>query len=285
MICRLLDLRWSVLLAAFCTGMVAAQEQYLPEGVLKVCQDPNNLPFSNTKGEGFENQIAELLAAKLGWQVEYTSFPQRMGFIRNTLRFKLPGDNYRCDLVMGIPANYDQAAPTRPYFRSTYALVVADSGATKGIKSEAEFLALPREALSALRIGVYTRSPASPWMAKHALVDQAQLYLTLNADPDQYPGEIIERDLAAEKIDAAIVWGPIAGFFAKRVTSRPLRVIPLVSEPGIPLDFEIAMGVRHEDKAWKAKVQELLDTHQDEIRAILRKYHVPLLDKDGKPQP
>ncbi len=92
---------------------------------LRVCQDPNNLPFSNLKGEGFENRIAELFAAKLGWKVEYFSFPQRLGFIRNTLRFKLPGEQYPCDLVMGVPAHYDQVAPTRPYYHSTYALVFA----------------------------------------------------------------------------------------------------------------------------------------------------------------
>lgn len=257
----------------------------MPDGVLKVCQDPNNLPFSNTKAEGFENRIAELLAGKLGWTVEYTSFPQRMGFVRNTLRFKLPGDNYRCDLIIGVPASYDQASPTQPYFRSTYALVVPDSGATQGIKTEAEFLALPKETLTGLRIGVYTRSPGAVWMARNSLVDQAVLYLSLNADPDQYPGEIIERDLAAGKIDASLVWGPIAGFFAKRVEGKPLRVIPLTSKPGMPLDFEIAMGVRHEDKAWKAKVQSLIDAHKPEILGILRQFNVPLLDKDGNPLP
>lgn len=281
---RLFSCLRTVLIAAVMYGapFAFAQEEYMPEGVLKVCQDPNNLPFSNTKGEGFENKIAELFARKLGWKVEYTSFPQRLGFIRNTLRFKLPGDSYRCDLVMGVPANYDQASPTRPYFRSIYALVIPDTGDTKGVTSEAEFLALPKDVLGKLRIGVYTRSPAALWMSQHGLVDQAVIYLSLNADPDQYPGEIVERDLAAGKIDAALVWGPIAGFFAHRVQSRPLKVIALQTRPGALLDFEIAMGVRHEDRAWKSKVQSLIDENHREILDILGQFRVPLLDKEGK---
>ncbi|MFN0314251.1 MAG: quinoprotein dehydrogenase-associated putative ABC transporter substrate-binding protein [Burkholderiales bacterium] len=267
-----------------CSSGAVAQE-YMPEGVLKVCQDPNNLPFSNTKGEGFENKIAELFARKLGWTVEYASFPQRLGFIRNTLRFKLPGDNYKCDLVMGVPANYDQASPTQPYFRSVYALVIPDTGQTKGVNTEAQFLALPKEALGTLRIGVYARSPAAQWMVQNGLVDQAVPYLSLNADPDQYPGEIVERDLAAGKIGAALVWGPIAGFFAHRVQSKPLKVVPLQSRPGSPLDFEIAMGVRHEDQAWKARVQSLIAENHKEILDILRQYRVPLLGPDGQPMP
>ncbi len=267
-------------------GLASANAQdYLPDGVLRVCQDPNNLPFSNTRGEGFENRIAELLAKRLDWKLEYASFPQRMGFIRNTLKHKLPGQDYRCDLVIGVPANYDQASPTKPWFRSTYALVVAARGATAQVASESSFLALPKGELGKLRIGVYTRSPGAQWLTDHGLIEQAVPYRSLNADPDQYPGEIIERDLAAGKIDAAIVWGPIAGFFASRVQSPPLTVIPLASTPGNPMDFEIAMGVRHEDKAWKAKVQALIDENQAAMLDILRQYRVPLLDAQGKPLP
>src|SRR4249919_4405073 len=112
------------------------------EDVLRVCQDPNNLPFSNLAGEGFENKIAELFAGKLGWKLEYFSFPQRMGFIRNTLRFKLPGESYRCDLVMSVPAGYEQASATRPYYRSTYALVYAEGGKLPNVRTEADLLAL-----------------------------------------------------------------------------------------------------------------------------------------------
>ena len=248
----------------------------------RVCQDPSNLPFSNTKGEGFENHIAKLFADKLGWKLDYFSFPQRLGFIRNTLRYKLPGEEYRCDVVMGVPANYDQAAPTRPYYRSVYALVIPRGRGLDDVKTVEDFLALPRDQLQRLRIGVYDRSPASAWLARHELVDQGVPYRILNADPEFYPGEIVERDLIEGKIDAAIVWGPIAGFFAKRRPDAGLRLIPLASEPGVRLDYEIAMGVRHPDRELKATLDRLIADNQPQIDAILRDYGVPLVDSNGK---
>lgn len=272
------------LLATFCMVLAYmlpchAQPPTLPDGVLRVCQDPNNLPFSNQRGEGFENRIAELLAKQLGWRLEYASFPQRMGFIRNTLRFRLPGEHYRCDLVIGVPADYEQTATTQAYFRSSYALVIRNDGATAGVRSEQQFLALPATALARLKIGVHTRSPAAEWLVEHELVSQAVPYLSLNADPERYPGEMIERDLAGGRIDAALVWGPIAGFFASRVPSPELTVIPLQSTAHSHLDFAIAMGVRQEDQAWKAKLDALISENRDAIVAILRDYRVPLLEE------
>lgn len=253
------------------------------ERAFRVCQDPGNLPFSNVKGEGFENRIAELFAGRLGWKVEYYSFPQRLGFIRNTLRFRLPGQDYACDVVMGVPARYDQAAPTRPYYRSTYALVLGSR--LREVHSVEQFLALPAEQRERLRIGVYDRSPASAWLARHALVAQGVPYRILNADPEHYPGEIIEKDLAAGAIDAAIVWGPIAGFFVKRLPDAGLRVLPLASEPGVPLAFEIAIGVRHGEPEWRATLDRLIADNQAQIDGILREYGVPLVDADGRARP
>ena len=249
---------------------------------LRVCQDPSNLPFTNTHGEGFENRIAHLFADQLGWRLEYFSFPQRLGFIRNTLRFKLPGEDYRCDVVMGVPSNYDQAAPTQPYYRSAYALVIPSRRGLDGVQSVGDFLALPREQLEQLRIGVYDRSPASKWLALHGLVDQGVPYRILNADPEFYPGEIVEKDLVEGKIDVAIVWGPIAGFFVKRRPEAGLHLIPLASEPGVRLDFAIAMGVRHSDRELKATLDRLIAENRTQIDAILREYGVPLVDSDGK---
>ena len=255
------------------------------EGVLRVCQDPNNLPFSNQAGEGFENKIAELFARKLGWRLEYFSFPQRMGFIRNTLRFKLPGEQYRCDLVIGVPASYDQVSPTRPYYRSTYVLVYPRGGRLEGVHSVNDLNGVAPEQLNALRIGVFDRSPASDWLVKHGLVDQAVPYRMLNADPDYYPGEIIEKDLASGKLDAAIVWGPIAGFFAKRVSDPQLVLVPLPSEPAIRLDYEIAMGVRFGEREWKADVERLIAENHEDIERILRDYSVPLVGAQGELKP
>jgi mxaJ protein len=263
----------------------AAQDTAPKREAFRVCQDPNNLPFSNTQGEGIENRIAELFAKDLGLPVSYFSFPQRLAFIRNTLRYKLPGEDFRCDIVMGVPAGYDQVSATKPYYRSTYALVFPQGKGLDGVNSGADFLALDPARLKKLRIGLYDRSPASEWLVKHNLVEQGVPYPIMNPDPAQYPGEIIERDLAAGKIDAAIVWGPIAGFFARRVKSPQLTVVPLVSEPGVRFDYPMAMGVRYGEPQWKQQIEALIEKRRPEIQAILRDYGVPLLDLEpgGKP--
>jgi mxaJ protein len=281
-------------LAAIGTAISAAfafhaAAQALPQAdpperkALKVCQDPNNLPFSNDGGQGFENKIAELFGRDLGLPVTYFSFPNRMAFIRNTLKYKLPTDDYPCDIVMGVPAGFDQVSATKPYYRSTYALVYPKGKGLDGVKSSDDLLALPREKLATLRIGLYDKSPASQWLARHDLVDRGVPYRMMNADPAQYPGQIIERDLEDGKIDAAIVWGPIAGYFARRAHSPELVVAPMKSEPGLSFDFAMAMGVRYGEPAWKQQVDALLVKHRSEIRDILLDYGVPLLDDDAAP--
>ena len=252
---------------------------------LRVCQDPNNLPFSNIKGEGIENKLAELLAKKLGRKLEYFSFPQRMGFVRNTIRFKLPGTNYRCDIMMGVPSGFDQVAVTKPYYRSTYALVFPKGKGLDNVKTKQDFLQLDAKQLKKLKIGLYDRSPASQWLARRGLLEQAVPYRMMNADPDQYPGEIIEKDLAAGTIDMAVVWGPLGGYFAKKVTRPELSIVPLTSEPGVNFQYEMAMGVRFGEKEWKAQVEKFLDENKAEINAILHEFNVPLLDETGKPLP
>jgi quinoprotein dehydrogenase-associated probable ABC transporter substrate-binding protein len=259
-----------------CAG--TAQDTPPQRQALRVCQDPNNLPFSNTRGEGIENKIAEVFGKALGLPVTYYSFPQRLAFIRNTLRYKLPGQDYPCDIVMGVPVGYDQVSVTKPYYRSTYALVFPQSKGLDQVRTASDFLALDRAQLAKLRIGVYDRSPASEWLHKHGLVDSGVPYQMMNADPGQYPGEIIEKDLAAGKLDAAIVWGPIAGYFAKRVKAPVLLVVPLSSEPGVRFDFQMAMGVRYGEREWKQQVESLIDSQQPAIAAILQEYGVPLLD-------
>jgi quinoprotein dehydrogenase-associated probable ABC transporter substrate-binding protein len=253
-----------------------------PRTALRVCQDPNNLPFSHTNKQGFENRVAELFGRDLGLPVTYYEFPNRMGFIRNTLRFKLPGEDYPCDIVMGVPAGFDQVSATKPYYRSVYVLVFPKGAGLDGVKNSSDLLALPSRQLKALRIGMYDRTPASDWMAKHQLVDQGVPYHILNADPASYPGEIIERDLASGKIDAAIVWGPIGGYFAKRAR-RELQVVPMMTEEGIKFDFAMAMGVRYGEPQWKQQIEGLIDKRHGEIQAILREYGVPLLEDPGPP--
>ncbi len=259
-------------------GAVQAQEAPAPRTALRVCQDPNNLPFSNTRSEGIENRIADLFGSALGLPVTYYSFPQRLAFIRNTLRYKLPGEDFRCDIVMGVPVGFDQVSVTKPYYRSTYAMVFAKGQGLDGVKSSDDFLRLDAAKLASLRIGLYDRSPASEWLSKHGLVEQGRPYQIMNANPEQYPGEIIEKDLAAGKIDVAIVWGPIAGYFAKRVATPTLQVVPMKSEPGVKFDFQMAMGVRYGEREWKQQIETLIESRQTEITAILSEFGVPLVD-------
>jgi quinoprotein dehydrogenase-associated probable ABC transporter substrate-binding protein len=269
-------------MALVCLGAVsaaAAQDKPAARTSLKVCQDPNNMPFSNTAGGGIENRIAEVFGKALNLPVTYYSFPQRLAFIRNTLRYKLPGEDYPCDIVMGVPVGYDQVSATKPYYRSTYALVFPKGKGMDEVATVDDFLKLGPGKLQALRIGIYDRSPASEWLAKHRLVDSGVPYQIMNADPAQYPGEIIEKDLAAGKIDAAIVWGPIASYFAQRVKSPQLVVVPMRSEPGVRFDFQIAMGVRYGERDWKQQVEGLLESKGPEINAILKEFGVPLVDE------
>jgi mxaJ protein len=268
------------------TALPAAAQQDEPERkVLKVCQDPNNMPFSNLAAEGIENKLADLFGKALGLPVEYYSFPARLAFIRNTLRYKLPGEDYRCDIVMGVPVGFDQVSVTKPYYRSTYAMVYAQGRGLDDVHTVDDFLALPPARRSQLRIGLYDRTPASAWLNKHGLVDQGVPYPMMSPDPAQYPGELLEKELAAGKVDVAIVWGPIAGFFAKRVAEPRLTVLPMQSEPGVRFDFEMAMGVRYGEREWKQQVEKLLETQRPAITAILRDFRVPLVAEGGAALP
>lgn len=248
--------------------------------VLKVCADPHFPPFSTKNTDGFENKIAAMLAKDLGLPIEYTWFPQRMGFIRNTLRAEREdGQGYKCDLVIGLPHQYELAITTAPYYRSTYALVFLDNGKLSKIETILDLLTLNKTERSKLRIGMTERSPGGLWMAKYGMHKQIAPYIAQSGDPNEYPGEPMLKDINAGKIDAAIIWGPTAGFF-KQLQPK-IRVLPLVSEPGVKFEFSISAGVRFGDKAWKNEVDELLKKNAQKITNLLREYHVPLVDEKG----
>ena len=272
-------------LALPCAAQSSAPPESGPgrDGVLRVCQDPNNLPFSNRSQAGFENRIAALLAQELGWKLETTWFPQRIGFIRNTLRAKQEqGDGYKCDLVTGVPAGFDMAATTHPYYHSSYALVYVKDKGLDGVQDLDHILALPPAQRDKLRFGVFTASPVSDWLLVNGLMKQVEWYQIQSGDAEQYPGQIIERDLANGKIDVAFVWGPIAGYFARTTRSAAIVAVPLSSRPGMKLDFDIAMAVRHGDKAFRQRIDQLITNNQDKINAILDEYGVPLQDQRGQ---
>jgi mxaJ protein len=270
-------------LAGFALTAQAQEGASAERKVLRVCADPNNLPFSHRNQEGFENKIAELFARDLGWGLDYTWFPQRIGFVRNTLRARDPASgNYKCDLIMGVPVGFELASTTKPYYRSTYALVYAKGRGLDGVKTPDDLPRLEGARLKALKLGVFAQTPPVDWLLRHGLIGQAVFYQRMSGDPEDYPGEVIERDLASGQIDAAFVWGPIAGYFAKRLNSPQLAVVPFGRDPEIKFDYPIAMGVRFGEREWKAQVEQLIERNSTGIQAILKDYNVPLLDDQGR---
>jgi quinoprotein dehydrogenase-associated probable ABC transporter substrate-binding protein len=275
-------------LLAICGALLAAgsnaQTAAISAPALRVCSDPNNLPLSHRSGEGYENQIAVELARDLGRKLEYTYFPQRIGFVRNTLRKQDPNTReFACDLIIGVPAGYDMTATTKPYMRSTYALVFPVAKGLDKVRSPDDLLALPEKQLHALRIGVFVQSPGADWLLRNKLLQQSVNYAQQSGDPQENPNSIIERELTAGNIDAAIVWGPIAGHLVRKHSGEPAwRAVPFTSDAQIKFDFSIAMGVRYGEKEWKAALDEWIASHQERIQEILIGFGIPLLDESGK---
>ncbi|HXA26545.1 MAG TPA: substrate-binding domain-containing protein [Acetobacteraceae bacterium] len=252
--------------AAQAPGLGASGELVDPK-VFRVCADPRNLPFSNEAGEGFENKLAELFARKLGVPTSYTYLPQVIGFVRNTL------NALRCDVIMGVAVGDTLVQTTNPYYHTTYALVFKPGNGLDGIES----LADPR--LKPKHIGIVAGTPPATVLAANGLMALARPYaLTVDTRIDA-PTRTMVNDITSGQIDAGVLWGPIAGFYAQRATPK-LTVSPLLKEPE-RMDFRIAMGVRQSDQDWKRKLNRLIAENQPEIDRILEEYGVPLLDEQG----
>jgi len=253
--------------------------------VLRVCADPSNLPQSNSQGEGYENKIAEALARDLGRKVEYTYFPQRTGFVRNTLRARDETTlQFKCDVIIGVPAGYELTATTRPYMHSTYAMVVSPRGGLASLKSADDLLRLPEQQLQSVRIGLFARTPAADWVLQNGLIDHAVFYPPQSGDPKETAMTIVERDLMERKIDIAILWGPIAGFLVNHHTGEERwAALPFRPDAKIRFDYEIAMGVRSGEAQWRDTLDAWISGHREEIARILTTYHVPLLPISAPP--
>lgn len=239
--------------------------------MLRVCGDPENMPFSDQQKQGFENKIADVLAGALGDSVVYTWWPHRRGFVRNTLS---AGE---CDVVMGVPAGYDPVATTNPYYRSTYYIVTRTDR-----HLDIESLDDPR--LKTLKVGVgligddYTNTPPAQALASHGITKNVRGF-SLFYDEDTHPQDIVNA-VAKGTIDVALVWGPVAGYFAKE-SSVPLSLTALPdsdSASGVLFAYNVAIGVRHSDREFKTALDSLLAQKRDTIQGILRAYNVPTLE-------
>ncbi len=253
------------------------------EAIFKVCADPANPPLSSSVEPGFENKIAHLFAQELGQKVEYTWFPQRIGFLRNTLKAKdSKTGRYKCDVVMGVPAGYELAATTKPYYRSTYVLVVARGRGFDEIHTTGDLFGLPAERKAQLKIAMFDRTPGVTWLLRHDLLKQGRTYQSMTGDPAVNTAMRLEKEFEADKINMAVVWGPIGAYLSWKHPDQ-YALLPLKSEKGIRFNYAISMAVRRGDKDRRKQLQNLIDSKQSEIVAVLREYHVPLVDKEGNP--
>ncbi|MES1948809.1 ABC transporter substrate-binding protein [Salinisphaera sp. C84B14] len=243
---------------------------------LRVCADPSNMPFSNEAGEGFENRIAALFGAKLGVPVEYTWMPEQMGFGRNTLKRWIAEENrYACDLIISVGSAFEVGKTTRPYYRSTYTLAYLKGHGLDTIERPDDLLGLPQTQRDDLRIGVFTGSPPGDWIIQHGMIGQIVSYRAQSGGYDVDPADMVAKDLVNGDIDIAVVWGPIAGYYAQKIDTVDIAVVPFTRDDGPMFDFPVSMGVRYGNDDWLDTVQGLIDDNRDAIDAILDDYGVP----------
>ena len=238
--------------------------------VLRVCADPANMPFSNQKGEGFENKIANIIADEMGIPVEYTWFPQAVGFTRNTLLAK------RCDVIIGTGQGDELVLNTNHLYRTAYALIYKPGTGLDGITS----LFDPK--LKDKKVGVVIGSPPADLVNKAGLMGKARSYRMMVDRRFESPGEEMVKDIRSGEIDAGVLWGPMAGYFASQGGEK-LTVVPLIEDSKHGrTEFRITGGVRQGDDLWKRQLNDIIRKRQADIDRVLLDYGVPLIDEDDK---
>lgn len=264
--------RIAALLALFLLGSC----DLVPQRTLTACADPNNLPFSNKAGEGFENKLASLIAADLNARLRYIWWAQRRGYVRNTL------NEQKCDFWPGIGSNVELVATTRPYYRSTYMFVTREAAGLKG-------LTLDDPRLKSLRIGVQmvgndaSNTPPAHALAARGIIGNVRGYMLYGDYRSPNPPAEIVRAVERGDIDAALVWGPLAGYFAAR-SKVPLRLEPVTPwfvDQQWPMQFDISVGVQNGNQPLLKKIDHVLVRRSSEIRRLLADYHVPIVDPGG----
>ena len=268
--------RGVVLVALALSGALAALAGWTfgrAPAALRVCADPNNLPFSNDHGEGFENRLASMLGEDLGMRVEYTWWAQRRGFVRNTLGAR------QCDILMGVPTAFELADTTRPYYRSTYVFV---SRRDRGLRLGS----LDDERLKHLRIGIqmigddFANSPPAHALSARGVVQNVIGFSVVGDYSQPNPPARIVEAVAAGEIDVAVVWGPLAGYFAQRqpVPLELSPVTPQMDTPFRPFAFDISMAVRRGDSERRRLLDDFIVRRRAEIDRVLAQYRVPRAD-------
>jgi len=262
---------------AICLCWAAPAVPALAAPPLRVCADPNNMPFSNDHQEGFENKIAAFVASALHRPLTYFWLPQRRGFVRNSLNAG------RCDVIMGVPAQYGLLQPTRSYYRSSYVFV---SRRDRKLRI-ASFDAAP---LKTLTIGIqvsgddYNNPPAAQALAARGLGQNVRGFTIYGDYSTPEPQRAIVDAVADGRVDLAVVWGPLAGYYGQREPTA-LDITPIAVDRDGPLQFafDIAMGVRRDDVELRKTLDAIVESNGQDIRRILRVYGVPLVNDTSRP--
>lgn len=257
-------------LALACTTLLGAGRPAAPRP-LRVCADPNNLPYSNAKHQGFEDRLAQIVARDLGRKLEYYYWAQRRGFVRNTLKAG------HCDVIMGTSAGMELVLTTRPYYRSTYTFVSR--------KSAPDIRSLDDPRLHQVKVGVqiigddFNNTPPAAGLTKRGIVRNVRGYTVYGDYREADPPSRIVKAVEKGEVDVALVWGPLAGFFAKS-SPVPLRVVPISprSDGPLPYTFAIAMGVRKGETAFRDTLDQVIVRRRAEIDRLLAEYGVPRVD-------
>jgi mxaJ protein len=262
---------WNVILLACCLAGAASGDQGEP---IRVCADPDNLPYSNQERQGFENKIAEVMAQELGTSLEYYWWPAQMGLVRNTIQ------RDRCDVLISIPRGYDPVLWTKPYYRSGYVLVYRRD-------RKLHLRSLDDPALKGLKIGVHVNSPPYDALANRGLAENLVNYRLFfdpqDTDPAHRPEKVLQ-DVLSGAVDVAAAWGPLVGYFIRQHPSA-LEVVPLDDDAKLPMSFEFSMGVHKGNRELKARLEGALDRREADIKRILADYGVPLLPLRPPGQP
>jgi quinoprotein dehydrogenase-associated probable ABC transporter substrate-binding protein len=253
------------------SGAAEGGLELVDPNVFRVCADPNNLPFSNEKGEGFENKLADMFAAKLGKKVGYTFFPQATGFVRMTL------NSHRCDVIMGYPQGDEVVQNTNPYYQTAYALVTKSGSPLESVEAIGD----PR--LADKRIGIVAGTPPATYLVAHGLMAKAKPYPLMVDTRVDSSAVAMMNDIAAGEVDAGVLWGPMAGYYAARA-KPPMHIQLLLKDLGGPrLIYRITMGVRPSDQNWKRELNKLIAENQTDINKLLLAFNVPIIDNRGQP--
>jgi quinoprotein dehydrogenase-associated probable ABC transporter substrate-binding protein len=259
----------AALALAAATPAIAQTSDLVSTTAFRVCADPANVPMSDDKAGGFENRIAELMAAELGLPLEYTWFPMATGFVRKTLQANA------CDVIIGYAQGDELVQNTNHYYTSAYVLIVPADGPLAGVTTLADV------ALQGKRLGVIAGSPPATQMARFGLMPQALGYNLMVDRRVESPAVDMLADLESGAIDGALLWGPIGGPLVRQAHPG-LKVTPLLSETTTPrLTYRITMGVRQGEKVWARKLNSLIRRNQDRLDAILTEAGVPLLNDMG----